>query len=110
MNNDKQVKLLPELTGEEFFNNKDSVYLRCTYDKAKKGFKVLIFNNMETDRIGEDEVKLAILVRGLAEVALESPVETFQLGYEASIKDHIDLSSDLSDEEKDLLSHPVGNA
>src|SRR5690348_4433279 len=107
---DKKVKALPELTPEEFYNNKDSIYLRLTYDKDQGGYKVLIYNAMEVDRIQENEIKMAILVRGLAELALEYPSEVFQTGYAVSMRDQVDLNTDLSESEKDLLRNPIGTA
>jgi hypothetical protein len=107
---DKTVKLLPDLTAEDFYGDKDSIYLRCTYIRDQGGFKVLIFNQIANEDMDENVVKMAVLVRGLAEVALESPTEVYAVGYEAVMQDQVHLADHLTDDEKDLLSNPVGNA
>ena len=107
---DKRVKSLPELTPEEFFDEKNSMYLRCTYDKEIGGYRVLIYNNMDVSTMEENEIKMAILVRGLAELAIEHPSEVFNIGYSTTMRDQIDLATNLTDEEKDLMKNPQGSA
>lgn len=107
---DKAVKLLPNLKSEDFYGDKQSIYLRCTYLPKEQGYKILIYNQMSAEDMDENAVKLAIAVRGLAELALESPEEVFEVGYMATLRDQVDLNEDLNDEEKDLLRNPIGNA
>ncbi len=107
---DKAVKLLPELTSEEFHSDKHSIYLRATYIPDQGGFKVFIFNEVPLEDMDENVVKMAILVRGLAELALEESAEVFEIGYSASMRDQVQFDTNLTDEEKLLLSNPIGNA
>src|SRR6476620_1180430 len=107
---DKKVKALPDLAPEDFYNHNNSVYLRLTYIPENEGYKVMIFNAMDVGNLNENQIKLAILARGLSEMALEYPTEVFQAGYEASMRDSIDLSPNLSDDEKELMKNPIGSA
>ncbi len=95
---------------EEFYNNPYSIYVRLTYHPDKDGYNALVFNQMKSENMDENAVRLAILARGLAELALDAPTEVFNVGYQAVLNDTIDTSTELNDEEKDLLKNPVGSA
>ena len=105
----KQVKSLPDLDFEEFAKEANSVFVRLTYEPSISGYKVIVFNNMDLDKVNEDQVKMVILARGLAELCIESTNEVFQVGYAVSLKDAVDLSN-LTETEKLLLNNPIGNA
>lgn len=107
---DKQVKLLYNITPEEFYNDTMSVYIRCTYMPEKSGYKVLVYNQMNTEEMGEDQIKLCLLARGLAELAVEQPSEVYEVGYQCALRDTIDTNTDLDDNEKELLKNPIGSA
>lgn len=107
---EKTIKLIPGLKAEDFYGNESSVYVRLTYHPEKEGYKVLIFNAMKEEDMDENSVKLCILARGLAELALDAPTEVFNVGYTATTNDSIDTSEELSETEKELLKNPIGSA
>jgi hypothetical protein len=103
----KQFDIAPE----EFYRDKHSIYLRCTYNPDVRGFKIIIFNQIDVKDVNQDLMFMATLCRGLAEAALQYPANIYELGRQAQEKDREDLKETLSSEQKELFdSEPSGNA
>lgn len=107
------IRELPELSAESFYHDKNSIYIRVTYMPDHGGYRVTMYNEIvvgDNEEHTENIVKLFILSRGLAEIALDDPQLAFEYGYNVQADDAISLAEGLTDDEKDLLKNPVGNA
>jgi hypothetical protein len=108
-----KIMQLPELTKEAFYADPNSIYIRITYLPEQDGYRLTMFNELciaEGEEDTDNKVRLFILARGLAEIALTNPEIALEAGYDAAPTDAIDLNDDLSDEEKELFKNTVGNA
>jgi hypothetical protein len=107
------IKELPNLDKATFYNDKDSIYIRVTYMPEYGGYRVTMFNEITAEEGSEhidNVVKLFVLARGLAEIALVDPQYAFEVGYNVQASDAIDLAEGLTDDEKELLKNVKGTA
>jgi hypothetical protein len=100
-----------DITPEEFYGDKQSIYIRCTYKPDIRGFKVMIFNQIDVKDVNQDLMFMATLCRGLAAAALQYPADMYELGRQAQENDREELKETLSPEQKDLFdAEPGGSA
>ncbi len=99
-----------DISAEEFHNDENSIYIRCQYVPDIRGFRVTLFNNIKA-MDNPDIQDLFVIARGLAEVALHSPMELHQVGMTAHQKDMEQYKSELDPEQIQLLDvEPEGSA
>ena len=107
---DHKLKQL-DITPEEFYGNKDSIYIRCQYMPENRGFKVLIFNQIEAKDIHEDLIFMATVCRGMAEAVLTYPADIYEMGRAAQEQDMQNIRDDIAPEQRDLFdAEPEGSA
>ncbi len=91
----------PRMSPEEFYNDKNSVYVRLTYIKETDSYTVMMNNEIDLENADENAIKIALICRGLLELVKQEPSAVFEIGYKAAIKDQA------MDE---LINNPKGNA
>lgn len=112
---DHKITELKDLSKDDFINGNDSVFIKLQYVPEAQGYKVYMFNTLvapEEEDLDEAELKARIFVlgRGLAEIALRDPEFAFNIGYDVMPEDTLEMDDNLSEDEKELLRNPVGQA
>ncbi len=98
------------INSEEFYNQKDSAYLRVQYLNEKEGFRIIMRNEALLSKEVETEhgVMIGNIARGMLELAYSDPAYVHSLGKHCLSQDIMRASSDnLSEEHKKVwLSEP----
>lgn len=107
---DKEIMAVPlNKTAEEFYSQKDSVYVRIQYIPEGDGYKFELWNELSPENVNDSSAMMLALARGFIEAAIHYPGDIYTMGKEAFNRDYV--HSNGSNEEKDLyIAEPASSA